>query len=303
MYDIVIVGAGAAGLTAAVYACRAGKSVLVLERETFGGQITHSPKVENYPGFLEMSGNELGDKLMEQAMAQGAQIDLDCVREIKPSDNGITLIGEYAAYLCRSVIIAAGSHHRRLGVVREDELTGNGVSYCAVCDGAFYAGRTVAVIGGGNTALQDAVMLSERCTHVTVVQNLAVLTGEERLAELLRTRENVSFLFHKVVDSLEGAEELAAVRLRDTESGEVTTLPVDGIFVAIGQVPENQPFAALCPLNVYGYFDVGEDCVTVTPGVFVAGDCRSKRVRQITTAVADGAVAALAACRYVDEHK
>ncbi len=300
LFDVIIVGAGPAGLTAAVYARRAGKSVLVIERETFGGQITHSPKVENYPGFSEISGNEFAERLMDQAMGQGAAIELDTVTGVEKTADGFAVCGERERYRGRSVILATGSHHRTLGVEREEELTGNGISYCAVCDGAFYADRRVAVIGGGNSALQEAVMLSERCAHVTVVQNLSQLTGEKQLAAILHARRNVAFLYDTVVTGLEGEEELTAIRLANTVTGEEARLAVDGVFVAIGQKPENEPFAALCPLNEYGYLDVGEDCLTETAGLFVAGDCRSKRIRQITTATADGAVAALAACRYVD---
>ncbi len=298
MTDILIIGAGPAGLTAALYACRAGKSVLVLERETFGGQITYSPKVENYPGIAQMSGSEFADRLLEQVLAQGAQVELDTVTQIVPESNGFTVKTEFTEYRGKAVILATGSEHRRLGLPREDDLVGEGVSYCAVCDGAFYAGKDVAVIGGGNTALQEAVLLSESCTHVTMVQNLAVFTGEEKLLELLRQKDNVSFLTETTVMELIGTDTLQAIRL-DTRGVE-SVLPVDGIFVAIGQVPQNEPFRALVPLTAQGYFDTDESCVTGRSGVFVAGDCRAKGVRQITTATADGAAAALAACRYID---
>ena len=186
VYDILIVGAGPAGLTAAIYACRAGKSVLVLEKEVFGGQITHSPKVENYPGYLEMSGNEFAELLMMQAQDQGAEIDLAEVLDVTVDDSGIKhVMTDMGEYLSRALIIASGSKHRELGVPGEQDYVGKGISYCAVCDGAFYAGKHVAVIGGGNSALQEAVMLAERCSQVTVVQNLAFLTGEEKLSEKL----------------------------------------------------------------------------------------------------------------------
>ncbi len=301
IYDILIVGAGPAGLTAAVYACRAGKTVLVLEKEVFGGQITHSPKVENYPGFLEMSGNEFAEKLMEQAQEQGAEIDLAEVLDVTADDSGIKhVMTDMGEYLCRALIIASGSRHRELGVPREDEFVGRGISYCAVCDGAFYAGKHVAVIGGGNSALQEAVMLAERCSQVTVVQNLAFLTGEEKLAEKLYSMDNVDFIFSSVVEALEGEDELERVILHDTETGNSVPLTVDGVFVAIGQLPENAPFSKVAKLAVNGYFDSGENCATVTPGVFVAGDCRQKNVRQITTATGDAAVAAVSACRWLD---
>ena len=299
-YDIIVVGSGPAGLTAAIYARRAGKSVLVLEKEAFGGQITHSPKVENYPGYLEMSGNEFAEVLVNQALAQGAEIDLAEVQDVLDEGEWKTVKTDAGDYRCRAVIIAAGSKHRPLGVAREEELTGNGVSYCAVCDGAFYAGKHAAVIGGGNSALQEAVMLSERCSKVTVVQNLAFLTGEEQLIRKLHNTPNVEFIYSSVVDALEGKDELTGVILYNTETEEYSLLECDAVFVAIGQMPENEPFLHVTSLNEYGYVEAGEDCVTQTPGVFVAGDCRSKRVRQITTATGDGAVAAVAACRYLD---
>ena len=286
-YDIIVVGSGPAGLTAAIYARRAGKSVLVLEKEAFGGQITHSPKVENYPGYLEMSGNEFAEVLVNQALAQGAEIDLAEVQDVLDGGEWKTVKTDAGDYRCRAVIIAAGSKHRPLGVAREEELTGNGVSYCAVCDGAFYAGKHAAVIGGGNSALQEAVMLSERCSKVTVVQNLAFLTGEEQLIRKLHNTPNVDFIYNSVVDALEGKEELTGVILYNTETEEYSLLECDAVFVAIGQMPENEPFLHVTSL-------------TETPGVFVAGDCRSQRVRQITTATGDGAVAAVAACRYLD---
>jgi thioredoxin reductase (NADPH) len=300
MHDIVIIGAGPAGLTAAVYARRAGKSVLVLEKECFGGQITYSPKVENYPAFPAISGNELGEKMVEQAMNFGVEIELDTATAIRDLGNEKVVLGEYGSYPAKAVIIAAGSKHRQLGLPREEELTGHGVSYCALCDGAFYKGKNIAVIGGGNTALQDAVLLSEICTKVTIIQNLAECTGEKLLVEKLRNTANVEFIFNTVVEELVGTEELSAIVLRNSANGEVTRFNVDGIFVAIGQKPENQPFAAVCDLNEYGYIDAGEDTLTKTPGIFVAGDCRSKHVRQVVTATGDGAVAALSACRYID---
>lgn len=300
VYDIVIIGAGPAGLTAAIYGRRAGKTVLVLEKETFGGQITHSPKVENYPGFRVLSGMELGDKLVEQAMDLGAQLEMDTVVGLRAEGDVRVVVGESAEYHGSTVIVAAGSHHRTLGLPHEEKLVGHGVSYCAICDGAFHAGEDVAIIGGGNSALQEAVMLSEICRSVTVVQNLAYLTGEGRLVEDVTARENVKVICSSVATALVGEERLTGLTIRATESGEEETLSVTAVFVAIGQVPENEPFAALCELDERGYVASGEDCLTVTPGVFVAGDCRRKAIRQVTTATADGAVAALAACRYID---
>ena len=299
MYDIIIIGAGPAGLTAAIYARRAEKSVLVLEKETFGGQITHSPKVENYPGFIQMSGNEFAEKLIEQALGLEAEIELDEAKEIEDHGDYKRVICENGSFDGKTVIIATGSKHRQLGVARENDFVGAGVSYCAVCDGAFYRGKTVAVIGGGNTALQEAVMLSDICSKVTLVQNLAFFTGEQKLLDQLKQKENVSFITSSGVDALHGDEELTGITIRNTDTNETTDLAVDGIFVAIGQVPENEPFQAVAPLNDWGYIVSDEACV-IGNGIFVAGDCRTKQVRQIATAISDGAVAAVAACRYLD---
>ncbi len=302
-FDVIVVGAGPAGLTAAIYARRAGKCVMILEKESFGGQITHSPRVENYPGFPVISGNELAEKLIDQALNLGAELDVDAVLNVIDCGDWKSVITERTEYLARAVIIAAGSKHRTLGLPNEEELTGNGVSYCVLCDGAFFAGKEVAVIGGGNSAMQEAVLLSDICSKVTVVQNLAMLTGEASLMKKLEERENVSILYNSVVSALIGTDELTAIRITDTISGEITNLPVNGIFVAIGQVPENQPFEMVSTINEYGYIEADESCLTGTPGVFVAGDCRTKSVRQITTATGDGTSAALAACKYIEDNK
>lgn len=302
MYDIIVVGAGPAGLTAALYARRAEKSVLVIEKDTFGGQITHSPRVENYPGFLAMSGNEFADKLIEQVMAQGAEIELDKVMGISGEAGNYTVHCEGKDYGAKSVIIAAGSHHRKLGLPRENDFVGEGISYCAVCDGAFYKGKIVAVIGGGNSALQDAVLLSESCEFVYVVQNLDFLTGESSLAKILESRDNVGIIYSSVVKEIVADDKFSGIVIENSNTGIKTTLDCDGMFVAIGQVPENEPFKEILALNDYGYIVAGENCLPegAPSGVFVAGDCRTKAIRQVTTATADGAVAALAACRFID---
>ena len=302
MYDIIVVGAGPAGLCAALYARRAQKSVLVIEKATFGGQITHSPRVENIPGFIELTGNEFAAKLFEQVMTHGADIELDEVKSIQKSDTGYVVITESSCFATKSVIIATGSKHRPLGIEREEEFVGEGISYCAVCDGAFYKDRTVAIIGGGNTALQEAVLLSDTCKKVYVVQNLDHMTGEESLVTKLAVRENVEFILSAVVTELIGSGELEGIKIKSEADGTDSILAVDGVFVAIGQIPENEAFSDVVALNERGYIVAGEDCIPDTDcdGIFVAGDCRTKSVRQVTTATADGAVAALAACRYVD---
>jgi len=296
MYDIIVVGGGPAGMTAALYALRANKSVLVIEKNGFGGQITYSPKVENYPGRIQMSGNEFADDLLEQILAQGAEVELEnVVNVIDEGETKRVVTEEGSEFTCRAVILATGAKHRMLGLPGEAELVGSGISFCAVCDGAFYAGKHVAVIGGGNSALQEANLLAETSGKVTVLQNLAFFTGEQRLQDSLLARPNVEVIFSAAVTGfLQENGELTGLTYR-TEGGAEQTLTVDGVFVAIGLAPDNGNFASLAQLDNYGYFASGEDCRTATPGIFVAGDCRAKRVRQVTTAVADGAVAALAA--------
>ena len=303
MYDILIVGGGPAGLTAAVYALRAGKTVLVIEKNGFGGQIAFSPKVENIPGTQVISGAEFAEKLVEQAMNLGAEVELETVTGVeKLQDRFCVTTEEGSRYEAGAVILALGVKHRMLGLPGEEALVGNGLSFCAVCDGAFYAGQQVAMIGGGNSALQEALLLSEVCEKVTIVQNLAYLTGEKKLAEALVQKENVTILYETLVSAYETTEgSLSGLRLRSEKTGQEWYLPVDGAFLAVGLMPENTPFAPLAALNDWGYFDSGEDCCTQTPGLFVAGDCRSKRIRQVVTAASDGAIAAMAACRYLEE--
>ena len=302
MYDIIIVGGGPAGLTAAIYGLRAGKSVLVIEKNGFGGQIAYSPKVENIPGTISISGSEFADKLTEQAMNLGADVELENVVSVE--DKGevkVVTTEEGSVYEGKTVILAVGVKHRTLGLDGEQELIGKGISFCAVCDGAFYAGQDTVMVGGGNSALQEALLLSEVCRKVTVVQNLPFFTGEKKLADALQTKENVEILFSTLVCGYEEENGmLTGVRVR-TQSGEESVIPADGVFLAVGLIPENDAFAALAQLDERGYFDAGENCATATAGVYVAGDCRRKEIRQVTTAAGDGAVAAMAACRYLDQ--
>lgn len=300
MYDIIIIGAGPAGLTAAVYARRAEKSVLVLEKGVFGGQVTYSPLIENYPGFAAMSGNEFAEKLIDQALSQGADIEMETVTEIRDNGSSKTVVTEEGEHEAKAVIIATGVKHRQIGLPNENELVGEGVSYCAVCDGAFFRGQTVAVLGGGNSALQEAALLSETCKKVYVIQNLDYLTGEAKLAEKLKARDNVEFVMGTVISALNGEKSLESLTLRREADGAESKLEVSGLFVAIGLIPGNDAFADIAGLDEWGYIDSDESCLTKTPGVFTAGDCRKKQIRQITTAAADGSVAALAACRYID---
>ena len=300
LYDILVIGGGPAGLTAATYARRAGKRVLVIEKNAFGGQITWSPRIENFPGFLSIPGTELGDKLLEQAMEQGAEVELDEVTALSPAPGGTwTAVCESGAeFQGRTVIAAVGARPRPLGLAREEALVGSGVCYCAVCDGAFYAGQDVALCGGGNAALQDALLLSEKCRKVYLIHRRSSFRGEQKLVEALRQRENVEFILNARIVELTGDTELTGLVLE--QDGARRALDVSGLFVAVGHQPDNSIFASLMELDAAGYAAAGEDCVTKSAGIFVAGDCRAKAVRQLTTAAADGAVAALAACRYLD---
>jgi len=298
MYDIIIIGGGPAGLTAAVYARRANKSVLVIEKETFGGQITFSPKVENIPGFLSLSGNEFAEKIVEQVMESGADIEMCEVLSVKDGDIKIVVTddGEFEG---KTVIVATGSKHRLLGLPNEENLIGNGISFCAVCDGAFYRDKTVAVIGGGNSALQEAILLSDLAKKVYVVQNLGFLTGEPKLIEQVEKSENIEVILNTVVTAVNGENELTSIDVKD-ENENTTNIVLDGIFIAIGLVPQNNCVNEIISLNDRGYVESDENCLTNSKGVFVAGDCRSKKIRQVATACADGAIAALAACDYID---
>lgn len=300
MYDIAIVGGGPAGLTAALYALRAGKSVLVIEKNSFGGQITWSPKVENFPTIVSISGTELADRLLEQVLAQGADTELDEVCELCRSENGFDIKTEFGgSFEARAVIIATGAKPRMLGVTREEELVGAGVCFCAVCDGAFYKGKAVGVCGGGNSALQDAMLLSDTASRVYLIHRRDDFRGEAKLVEALREKENVEFVLESHVTKLLGEDELCGVTVENS-AGESRDIELEGLFVAVGHAPDNSLFSELMELDSAGYAASGEDCVTKTPGLFVAGDCRRKQVRQLTTAAADGSAAALAACRYID---
>ena len=299
MYDIVIIGAGTAGLTAAVYGARAGKSVLVVEAENFGGQITASPRVENYPGIASISGNEFAANLLDQALGLGVQAELERVIGVTCEQGHKLVITEENAYPCLSVIVATGVKHRTLGLAREAELTGEGVSYCAVCDGAFFKDRDVAVVGGGSTAVSDALFLSEYCRRVTLIHRREQFRAEEALVRQLRLRKNVDFLLDSRVTALQGGSSLEGVRVENLCTQEERFLAVEGLFVAVGQVPDSSAFTELLDLDADGYLIAGEDCRTSCEGIFAAGDCRTKQVRQLATAAGDGAVAGLAAVQYI----
>lgn len=305
MKDVIIIGAGTAGLTAAIYALRAGKSVLVLEQSSYGGQIINTPHVENYPGIERISGYEFASGLFRQAEKLGMEYRNEKVTDIREEENREAAGGKSGKivetternYRAKAVILATGAKNRPLGIEKEAEFIGRGISYCATCDGMFFRGKKVAVVGGGNTALEDAAFLSNYCEKVYLVHRREGFRGEDKLVNELREKENVEFLLNKTVQAIEGEMALQAVLLLDKNSGKESRLEISGLFVAIGQIPENEVFAGLIELDEGGYIVAGEDCRTNVDGIFAAGDCRKKTVRQLTTAAADGAVAALAAAQ------
>lgn len=300
MYDIIIVGGGPAGLTAALYALRAGKTVLVIEKNTFGGQMAQSAKIENFPSVESALGVELADKMTEQIINLGAQVELDKVVAITLNGDIKKVTTEFGGnFEAKAVIIATGTKHRKLELENEDELVGKGVCYCAVCDGAFFKGKDVAVNGGGNSALQDAIFLSDICRKVYLIHRRSSFRAEERLVQKLKNIPNVEFILDSSISSLISDGSLCGVTVVNN-SGDERDIAIDGLFIAIGQCPDNSLFSAITELDESGYIISGEKCTTKTDGIFVAGDCRTKAIRQVATAVCDGAVAALTACQYID---
>ena len=302
MYDIIIIGAGTAGLSAAIYGRRSGKNVLVIEKLSYGGQIINTPEIENYPGIQKISGFEFATALNKQAKDLGTEIvsgDVTSVSANGPDNSSFTVKTNKAEYEGSKVIIATGSKNRPLGLEHEKEWIGKGISYCATCDGMFFRGKTVAVAGGGNTALEDAAFLSNYCEKVYLIHRRNELRGEQKLQDNLREKENVEFVLNVAIDGIDGQDRLSSINVSDKETGEKRNIPIDGLFIAIGQMPQNEVFVPLVELDDKGYIIAGEDCKTKTPGVYAAGDCRTKEVRQLTTAAADGAVAALAASKDV----
>ena len=302
MYDIIIVGGGPAGLTAAIYGLRANKSVLVLEKETAGGQISDSPFVENIPGFSGISGTEFADKLVDQALSQGAEMEFGevvAIRDLKTCKEVETDMGD--VFEGRTVILSTGAKHRHLGLPGEEEFIGNGISFCAVCDGAFYRDQVVAMAGGGNTALVEAVMLSDLVKKLYILQDLPFLTGEKKYQDILNEKDNVEIITGVKITQLLGTDALNGLVIENT-AGISRRIELDGLFVAIGHVPQNEAFKALADLDSAGYAIADETLKTKTPGLFVAGDCRTKKVRQVVTAASDGAQAALAAVEYLDRN-
>ena len=303
MYEILIVGGGPAGLTAAIYAARAGKHVAVLERGTTGGQIISAPLVENYPGFLSISGAELAQKMTEQAKMLGAEFLFAEATGLSKTQDGFLVSCADGALEAKTVVLATGASHRKLGLSQEDTLTGCGVSYCAVCDGAFYEGLDVAVVGGGDTALQDALFLANTCRSVTLIHRRNAFRASPHLVSCAERQENIRILRNYTVQKLlRLGDVLQGVELLNLKTGETERLDMDGLFIAVGQAPQSAPFQEAVAVE-NGYYLAGEDTKTSLPGVFAAGDGRKKQVRQLTTAVSDGAAAALAACRYLEEQR
>lgn len=304
MYDIIVVGGGPAGLTAALYSVRAGKNVLVLEKANYGGQMALSPRIENYPGFSKISGYDLSEMIFEQVEAAGAELLDEETLSISEKDNIKTVKTDMGEYQSKAVIIATGMRHKTLGIKNENEYSGNGISYCAACDGTFYKDKCVAVVGGGNSAVQEALYLCDICKSVTVMQNLPSLTAENKLCEQLKKRKNARFLFTTVITEFTGdGEKLTGVIAENTDTKTTSEMTFDGVFVAIGFEADNDIFKGLITLDNENFILSDDEMKTDRGGIFTAGDCRAKKIRQITTAMADGTTAAFSACRYVDEMK
>ena len=297
MYDIIIIGCGPAGMTAGIYAARANKKVLIIEKETIGGQISSSPLVENYPGYKEISGSELANNMFEQVTALGVDVELDEVKKIEYGKikKVITLDNVYES---KVVIIATGSRYKLLGLKNEDNLIGNGIHFCVACDGAFFKDKIVAVIGGGNSAVINAITLSDICKKVYVIQIIDKLTAESTLVEKLKEKENVEIILNAKVTELIGEDNLQAIKVNILNK--VREIKLDGMFISIGLIPQSDFVKELLPINKYGYIE-SNNCVTEKDGIFVAGDCRDKQIRQLTVATSDGTTAALNAIAYLNK--
>ena len=298
MYDIVVIGGGPAGLTASLYAARAGKRVMLLESNAFGGQIATAPRVENFPSVKEIAGAELADNMFEQAVSHGVEFDMGTAT-VEKSTTGFKVTTEYGSYECYSVVIATGVTHKKLGLACEERLAGNGVCYCAVCDGAFYKDKPVCVVGDGNSAAQYALYLAQICSEVHLLTMFDKLFCDKELVDRIVSDDKIDWVQNVTVTDILGEHKVEGVVYRDVD-GAITYLDVDAVFVAIGQEPRNDAFANVVKLDDKGYVVAGEDCATSCEGIFVAGDCRTKSVRQCATAVGDGAIAGFSAARYVD---
>lgn len=301
LWDIIVVGGGPAGLTAALYALRNGKKCMIIEKDNFGGQIALTAKLHNYPAIAEISGEEYAEALMGQCSRLGAEFELGEVVEIEKGRYSFgvrTSDGE--RHSSKALIMALGTKRRELGVEREDFFQGRGISYCALCDGAFYAGEEVAVVGGGNSAVEDALMLSDICKKVYIIHRREEYRAEEKSVELLRKKANIEEVLSSEIVSLNGEGGLSSLGVKNKLTGETREIEVSGLFVLIGYLASNSAFKALAPLDAQGFFDIDEGCESGTEGLFVAGDCRRKEVRQLVTAVSDGATAATKAIKYLE---
>lgn len=300
MYDIIIIGSGPAGLSAAIYAQRACLDTIVIEKNGIsGGQVLNTWEVDNYPGFPGVTGFELSRQFREHANKLGARVVQDEVVQVELSGNVKKVVCEEETYEARCVILASGAHHRTLEVPGEEELRGAGVSYCATCDGAFFRGRTVAVVGGGDAALEDAIFLARMCEKVCIVHRRDKLRGAKRLQERLQALENIEFVWNSETVAIEGNAQVEALRLRQTQTGEEKRLDVDGVFIAVGIAPESELYAGQLELDEQGYIRADESGQASVPGVFAAGDVRTKALRQILTAASDGANCVASAERYL----
>ena len=302
MYDIVIVGAGPAGLTAAIYAKRASKKVLVLEAKNYGGQIINTLDIENYPVEAHISGFDFATKLYNQVKDLGVEVIFEKVIDINNNDHEKEVITTKNKYKTKTIILATGSENRKLGIDKEDELVGKGISYCATCDGAFYKNKDVAVVGGGNTALADALYLSDIVNKVYLIHRRDEFRGEESTVKLLKEKSNVEFIYNSNVTKLNSNDRLESIEVTNKD-GSVKNIDINGLFVAVGRIPENENFAKIINLDNSGYIIAGENCNTNIPGIFVAGDNRTKDVRQLVTATSDGAIAATSAVKYINDNK
>lgn len=303
MYDILIVGAGPAGMTAAIYGQRGGKKTIVFDKLSYGGQVINTAEVANYPGIPNMTGLDFAEKTYNQMKDLGAEMSYEEISEIKDADKSIKTVITTSGkeYQCKAIIIATGSSPRPLGVENEERFKGAGISYCATCDGAFFRNKTVAVCGGGNTALEDAEVLSDIAEKVYLIHRRDEFRADATNVKRVKEKKNVELVLDSVVTAIKGERFIQSLEVQNKKTEEKRELKVDGLFVAIGQMPENDIFKDIVKLNKAGYIEAGEDCLTGTDGIFAAGDCRTKKVRQITTAVSDGAIAALAAIEHINK--
>lgn len=299
-YDLIILGAGTAGLTASIYAACSGLKVLCIENQTCGGQIVNTSDIINYPGFKNISGLDFSQKLQSQALDLGVDIKAEQISHMDLAQKNKTIVTDNCEYTAKAIIIATGTHKRELGCSGEEAFRGRGVTYCATCDGRFFSNKVVGIVGGGNTAVDDAIYLANICKHVYVIHRRDEFRASGRSVELMKRRRNITLKLNSVVDSIEGKNLMDSVILSNTQTNEKASLKLNGLFVAIGSIPNSKEFSEWVDLDEQGYIVASEDCRTKTGGVFVAGDVRTKKIRQLVTAASDGSIAALAAAEYIN---